>query len=209
MLCYRNRTKYSFLVRRARSSSKCKHVFTVRKELTNWIWFTENECTHLCIMFCLPMMINGTKSSSVFVCDMMAVDSLLWHALPGRAAVAKSEPPSSCEPWEVFEGPCWGCALFCLILTLPLSAGLLLITLSLLAASSSPSQDDRCVWAWLLSKTRWMCAGDGVIPLGVYCMWRSCISVSALSPRSQTNGTLMFFVLNVSPCDLLRSTPTV
>lgn len=54
---------------------------------------------------------------------------------------------SSCELWVVSEIPCWGCALFRLILTLPLSTGLLLIMLSLLAESSSPSQADRCVGA--------------------------------------------------------------
>lgn len=86
MLCYRNRTKCIFLVRRARSTSKCKHIFTYRKEVTNWIWFTRNERTHLCIMLCLPMMINGTKSSSAFVCDMMAVDSLLLACSPWQGS---------------------------------------------------------------------------------------------------------------------------
>lgn len=156
-------------------------------------------------------LINGTPG--VWIVTVSHVPALLcaiwwlftlchWHILPGRAAATEAEPLSSCEPGEVFEIPCWVCALFCLILTLPLSAGLLLIMLSLLAASSSPSQDDRCVGAWLLSKTWRMCDRDRVIPLGVCCMWKElylCVSTVASQP-DQCDFDFFAHVEHVSLC---------
>lgn len=132
-----------------------------------------------------------------------------WHILPGRP----------CSHWRraavqlravrgLWNPPRWGCALFCLIPTLPLSAGLFLIMLSLLAASSSPSQDDRCVGAWLLSKTWWMCDRDSVIPLGMYCMWKELyLCVSTLASQSDECGFDILFFFHMHPRACLAFCP--